>query len=321
MPISAPRGHRIPTAPPSTAPTPTPSTALPSTAASAPTPAAEPSDVFDGVRDMKARVGGAQWGGATVTKPPALLPSWRQALLEAEAEERADDEIIALLLVPALRDAERAKGDPLSRREMRLIEHDVRSRVEGPWKNAYAGHLRDVTASPTVKKQVERDVVFAHGPRVDGLRDPFTPVIAGAPGARDNEIVLWESRNAIVLVDTFAPSPKALVIPKAPARLPTDLSPAALDELGLLAAHVSDAFVRATGCPPAGMWINPPQHLTVRQLHVHVLPDIGVYTADGSPARALLEDASVRPQLLTWFDVLHKELVARLGTTTRSVAP
>jgi diadenosine tetraphosphate (Ap4A) HIT family hydrolase len=304
-----------------------PAVAAPSTAPSAPgtVPSSSPSsssgpgtdvDVFDGVRDMRSRVGAVAVGGATFTAVPALLDDWRQALLQAAAEKRADDEVIAPVLGPALQQAEQQKGEPLTRREGRGLEQDVRTRLQMPWDDAYRVHLADVTKSPAVRQQVERDVLLAERPRIAGLKDPFTPVIGNAPGARDQEIVLWENKNALVLVDTFAPSPKALVVPRASASLPVDLPKATLDELARLSAHVSDAFLQATGCPAAGIWVNPPQHLTVRQLHVHVLPDVGPYTADGAPARVLLEDAAMRPQLIAWFAAIGHELAARLGPPT-----
>jgi diadenosine tetraphosphate (Ap4A) HIT family hydrolase len=305
-----PRGSRARPARAVAAPSSTASTASTATTVPATTTTA---DAFHGARDMRVRVGATALSGPTTTAVPKLVDDWRGALLQAAAEGRADDEIIAPALGPALQRAEQHKGEALSRREARGVEHDVRQQLKQPWDDAYGVHLADVTKSPAVKRQVERDVLLAERPRIAALKDPFTPVIHNAPGARDNEIVLWENHNAIVLVDTFAPSPKALVVPKTPASVPTDLSPTTLDELARVAAHVSDAFLRATGCPAAGIWVNPPQHLTVKQLHVHVLPDVGAYTADGAPAKALLDDAQLRPQLLAWFSVVERELATKLG--------
>ncbi len=304
---------------PSTSSTPAPSTPAPSTPAPSTPAAASPpatTDVFDGARDMRVRVGVAVVGGSTTTAVPELLQDWRKALLEAAAEARADDEVVAPVLGPALARAEADRGEPLSRREARAVEHAVRKQLQQPWDDAYRAHLADVTRTPAAKQRVERDVLLEQRPRVAGLKDPFTPVIGNAPGARDGEIVLWESKSALVVVDTFAPSPKALVVPKSPASLPTDLPRASLDALARVAAHVSDAFLRATGCPAAGIWVNPPQHLTVKQLHVHVLPDLGPYTTDGAPAKALLDDAALRPQLLGWFDAIRSDLATHLGPSS-----
>ncbi|MBM4280726.1 MAG: hypothetical protein FJ137_08185 [Deltaproteobacteria bacterium] len=278
-----------------------------------PTPTPTMDDVFDGARDMRVRVGATGVGGPTTTAVPALLDDWRAALLAAAAEARADDEVVAPVLGPALARAEADRGEPLSRRQARVVEQAVRTQLQQPWDDAYRAHLADVTKTPPTKQRVERDVLLEQRPRVAALKDPFTPVVGNAPGARDGEIVLWESRSALVVVDTFSPSPKALVVPKTPASLPVDLPRAALDELARVAAHVSDAFMRATGCPAAGIWVNPPQHLTVKQLHVHVLPDLGPYTADGAPAKALLDDATLRPQLVGWFDAIRVDLAKHLG--------
>jgi diadenosine tetraphosphate (Ap4A) HIT family hydrolase len=274
-------------------------------------------DAFDAARDMRTRVGAVAVHGPTQTATPKLLEGWRESLLQAAAEDRADDEVIAPVLAPALQAAEAQKGEALSRREARGVERDVRQQLQQPWDDAYRAHLTDITRSSSTKKQTERDVVLEQRARIAQLKDPFTPLIADAPGARDHEIVLWESKQSIVVVDTFAPSPKALVVPKAPASLPIDLSAAALDELAVVAAHVSDAFMRSTGAPAAGIWVNPPQHLTVKQLHVHVLPDLGAYTADGAPAKALLDDATLRPPLVAWFDAIRDDLAQKLGPATR----
>ncbi len=274
-------------------------------------------DVFHASRDMRTRVGvAAIQAGPTTTAQPRLLEQWRQALLEAAAEDRADAEVLAPVRDQALADAEASKGSPLSRHEARSISRAVFQQHEADYDVAKQHHHRDLTKSPAAMKQTERDVVLEHRPRIQQLRDVFSPVAARRPGARDLEIVLWEHPRAMVLVDTFAPSPKALVVPKRPASLPTDLQPAELDEVAALAAHVSDAFMRATGSQPAGIWVNPPQHITVRQLHVHVLPDLGPYTADDAPARAFLEDPQFRPQLEAFFDGVKHELAARLGPPT-----
>jgi diadenosine tetraphosphate (Ap4A) HIT family hydrolase len=311
------RGH---TAPPASASSPdtvsSSTTAAVVTSAAATASAAHP-DVFHASRDMRTRIGvSAIQAGSTTTVVPRLLEGWRQSLLEAAAEDLADAEVLAPVRDQALADAAAHKGAPLSRQEARSVSRAVRKQHEAAYDDAKQHHHRDLSRSPAVMKQTERDVVLAHRPRIQQLRDVFTPVATRQPGARDLEIVLWESPRAMVLVDTFAPSPKALVVPKQPASLPTDLQPTELDELAALSAHVSDAFMRATGSQPAGIWVNPPQHLTVRQLHVHVLPDLGPYTADDAPARAFLEDPHFRPQLEAFFDGVKQELVARLGPPT-----
>ncbi len=264
--------------------------------------------------DMRYRVGvNAVTSGATQTAVPDLIKDWKTSLCEAAAEERAFDEVIAAPLAKALSQAEAQKGDELSRGEKRDVKHDVQQSLKKEYKNSLAEHHKDIVKSPSTKAKTERDVLLSERPRVDKLKDPFTAVIQNQPGARANEIVLWENKNAMVVVDTFADSPKALVVPKMPVSLPVDAPKGLLDEVSLIAAHVSDAFMRATGCPAAGIWVNPPQHLTVKQMHVHVLPDLGTFTQDGAPAKAFLEDAQFRPQLEAYFDVIKDELKKKLG--------
>jgi diadenosine tetraphosphate (Ap4A) HIT family hydrolase len=275
------------------------------------------SDAFHAGRDMRTRVGvSAVQAGPTTTATPKLLDDWRSALLEAAAEDLADAEVLAPVRDKALAEAEADKGEPLSRQETRAIGREVFKLLKADYEGAKQAHHKDLTKSPSTSKQTERDVLMAHRSRVDQLRDVFSPVAQRLPGARDHELVLWENQNAMVLVDTFAPSPKALVVPKQPVSLPIDAAPVLLDELAVLAAHVSDAFMRATGSPPAGVWINPPQHLTVKQMHLHVLPDLGPFTKDGAPAKAFLEDPQFRPQLEAFFAGISRELEARLGPAT-----
>jgi diadenosine tetraphosphate (Ap4A) HIT family hydrolase len=290
------------------------STATPASSTTAASPMTPAADAFHASRDMRTRVGvSAVQAGPTTTATPKLLDDWRAALIEAAAEDLADAEVLAPVRDKALAEAEADKGEPLSRQEVRAIGREVFTQLKTDYEAAKQAHLKDLTKSPSTKRQTERDVLMAHRPRVDRLRDVFTPVAQRLPGARDHEIVLWENNNAMVLVDTFAPSPKALVVPKQPVSLPIDASPVLLDELAIIAAHVSDAFMRATGSPPAGIWINPPQHLTVKQMHLHVLPDLGPYTKEGAPAKAFLEDPKFRPQLEAFFADVGREIAAKLG--------
>jgi len=293
----------------------TPTTQIPSTQQTQQAPA--DGDVFHGSRDMRTRVGVTTLtAGPTVTALPKLLDDWKVSLLDAAAEDLADAEIIAPVLDKALKQAESDKGESLTRQERRGISNGVYKQLEAEFETAKKAHHKDLTKSPAAKKRTERDVLLEQRPRVDKLKDVFSPVAQQLPGARDNEIVLWENKNLMVLVDTFAPSPKALVVPKEPVALPVDAKPVLLDELAVVAAHTSDAFSRALGTPPAGIWVNPPQHLTVKQMHVHVLPDAGPFTNDGHPAKAFLEDPQFKPQIEAFFATIAKELAAKLGPAT-----
>lgn len=57
-----------------------------------------------------------------------------------------------------------------------------------------------------------------------------------------------------MLVDLFAPCPKALVVPRKQMMFLVEADAATLTELARVAAHVSDAFGDVLGAPPAGIW-------------------------------------------------------------------
>lgn len=277
-------------------------------------PSAAASDVFHATHDMRHRVGvGAVVAGRTQTATPRLLDDWKLALLEAEADERAELEVIEPTFEQAVKKLEAAKGERLDRVELRQLHREVTKERKADFDVARAAHWQDINCSPSTRQQTERDVVLAQRPRVSKLRDVFTPIAQKQPGARDQEIVLWENRNVMVVVDTFSPSPKALVVPKATMQLPLDATAQQLDELAIIAAHVSDAFSQATGAPAAGIWINPPQHVAIRQLHVHVLPDLPAIAADGSPPKAFLADPQTRRQVEAHFAPITRALEASLG--------
>lgn len=296
--------------------TPSVATSSPSTASVSPASVAAPHDgndvgggLFHASRDMRSRVGiNAVTAGPTQTAVPRLLEDWKVALLEAAADDRADAEVFDPVFQARAAVAEQEKGEPLERGELRGLSREVRKELKAELSQSRQAHLAEITKSPSSRQRTERDVLMEQRPRVANLRDVFTPVAENQPGARDNEIVLWENKTTMVVVDTFAPSPKALVVPKDPVSLPVDVPQPLMDELALVAAHVSDAFMRALGTPPAGIWVNPPQHLTVKQLHVHVLPDAGHFDDDGNPAKAYLEDAQGRAAITAFFDKVKAEI-------------
>jgi diadenosine tetraphosphate (Ap4A) HIT family hydrolase len=278
--------------------------------------AAPVADVFNAAHDMRHRVGAsALVAGRTHTATPRLLDDWKHALLEAEADDRAHAEVVAPVFDHACHQAEAARGAPLDQTERRQLHRQVVHHHRSALDSARVAHWSDIDRSASTRQQTERDVVLAQRPRVSKLRDVFTPIAERQPGARDNEIVLWENKSIMVVVDTFASSPKALVVPKAPLHLPLDATPQLLDELAVVAAHVSDAFSSAGGAPPSGIWINPPQHVAIRQLHVHVLPDLAPFTADRSPPRTLLADPAARALVDAFFDTVSTELARGLGPT------
>jgi diadenosine tetraphosphate (Ap4A) HIT family hydrolase len=99
-----------------------------------------------------------------------------------------------------------------------------------------------------------------------------------------DETVLWEDSTILVLVDRD-PSPKGLVIPKARACFLVDITPSLRNELALIAAVTSDAFMHAAGrkCSATAIsqiYVNPPRSLGVKQLHVHVDPRNPIVVGD-----------------------------------------
>ena len=271
--------------------------------------------------DARYSVGVTALTGPTMTAVPRLLEDWRAMLLDAAAQDAAVAEN-SHFYDAALQAAENGnvneKGRPLTRREQRSVRDDVQlsPAQQQQLADSASAYLAQYNQSDKTKKSTEDVVLLAMRPELAGLRDPFTPVAQQKPGARDNEIILWEHHNLMVVVDTFAPSPKALVVPKTPVALPVDAPAGMLEELAVVAAHVSDAFSKKIGSRPAGIWINPPQHLTVRQLHVHVMPRGPDWTPDRTPLRALLADPKLRPAIQMWFADIAQELAAKLGPAT-----
>jgi diadenosine tetraphosphate (Ap4A) HIT family hydrolase len=158
---------------------------------------------------------------------------------------------------------------------------------------------------------------------VEQRRDPFGPVAARDAQARAREVVLWESPQAMVLVDLFSAYPKALVVPKQRVMFPTEAPAALLDELARVSAHVSDAFVALGAAESARIWINPPHDLTVRQLHIHVMPALGNWRAflalppaPGRRERAVDVMKQAKSQMQQVFAQLTKVLEANLGPST-----
>jgi diadenosine tetraphosphate (Ap4A) HIT family hydrolase len=296
--------------------TPVPGTIQPATDGMDATPA------FRAEHDLRYRAGvTAVTAGATTTAVPNLLADWKEALVDAAAQQSADAELEPVVQ-RALKDARDQKGDDLTRGEARMVRQGVRKLHQPQLRAAKSAYLAEYTKSPQARQKTERDVVLAERPYIAGLREPFGDVAANRQGARDDEIVLWENQNAMVLVDTFAPVPKALVVPKQSVMLPLDAPPGLLEELALIAAHASDAFASALGTPPAGIWVNPPQHLSVQQLHVHVLPKGNGYTDEGHSARDLLGDPAARQQIEAMFAGVGQALEQRLGKTqTPAVVP
>jgi diadenosine tetraphosphate (Ap4A) HIT family hydrolase len=281
--------------------------------------------------DQKIRTSSLSASGPTKTTIPDLLSDWKRSVLVAAAREAARAELMPEAQ-RLLDEAATQKGAPLADDEIEPIVDAFFERERGRLKTLQATHLQEFDKGPKERDRTIQRVVLEERPRVQALRDPFTPVALKDPTARAREVVLWENADAMVLVDLFATSPKALVIPKQPVMLALDAPDALLKDLALVAAHVSDALIDVSGAPPAGIWVNPPQDLTVRQMHVHVLPDLPDWLAfvgagqasDASaqggrrPVRAIqaAKDPQVLAQMQSFFQTLTKAIEQRLGPST-----
>jgi hypothetical protein len=147
--------------------------------------------------------------------------------------------------------------------------------IYGDWKK----HFPKAKSDDEVRREAER-----HRSRVQGLKDPFTPLISMTcpERAAERELVPWEDARAMAVVD-FSRRDKLLIIPKRlvpnePVNFPIDLWSSELDHMALVAAAACDALVEAGGREPSkgepscDMHIHPPSGLGVARLHVHVEP-------------------------------------------------
>lgn len=116
--------------------------------------------------------------------------------------------------------------------------------------------------------------------RVSQLRDPFSPLanVKCVDPARKGEVIVWEDDDALAIVDRDNKR-KILIVPKIKANFPFDLPRPMLAHLAKVAAATCDALLgSATTAGGIGstascdISVHPPAQLSVRQLHVHVLP-------------------------------------------------
>ncbi len=261
--------------------------------------------------DLRLRSGAVAGAGPTRTAVPDLLADWRTATLEATAHELAQHELMPELQ-QVLQSAARSNGGVLSPEDQASIADTFFEQNDKRIRTLARTHLGDLTKTPKHIDNTLSRVVVERRPRIQKKRDPFTPIAMHDPAARAKERVLWENPRVMVLVDLFAPCPKALVVPKKQMMFPIEADAATLTELARVAAHVSDALSDVTGAPPAGIWINPPQHLMVRQLHVHVLPQVKDYVDTGEP---LLHAAANDPSVMKKADALFAKVSAAIAKT------
>ncbi|MCC7073175.1 MAG: HIT domain-containing protein [Deltaproteobacteria bacterium] len=259
--------------------------------------------------DLRLRTGAVAGAGPTRTAVPDLMADWRSATLEATAHELAQQELMPELH-QVLQSAARSNGGMLSPEDQASIADTFFEQNDKRVRTLARTHLGDLSKTPKHIDNTLSRVVVERRPRIQKKRDPFTPIAMNDPAARAKERVLWENPRVMVLVDLFAPCPKALVVPKKQMMFPVEADAATLTELARVAAHVSDALSDVTGAQPSGIWINPPQHLMVRQLHVHVLPQVKDYVDTGEP---LLHAAANDPSVMKKADALFAKVSAALA--------
>lgn len=206
--------------------------------------------------------------GTSRRSVPELVSDWQAATLEAAVLETARRSYQEAL-TQAVLDAEAALGRDLTPRERRTVLTAVdAANFPAAEPRARAAVMGTKSRQQETIRQAQLDYARGRGAR---QRDPFAPLVQGAPASRAEERVLFESPTTLVVVDRFAQAPKALVIPKRFMTFPTEATGEELRELARVSGAVSRAFSRLSGAE-AEVWINPPQHLTVKRLHVHVAP-------------------------------------------------
>ncbi len=203
------------------------------------------------------------------TKAPALADDWFEAAYTAEAKHLANLDV-QKLIDDAIATEEAQLGRPLDRDEQRALARPIH---KAQFRGFYAKHYKKVAKDDASKKKAVSSAKRREKKRLEARgRDPFTPLAQGDRAARQKEVMLFEDADLMVVIDRFSPSPKALVVPKEQGMFPTDIKKATLAKLSEVSALVSDAFAQVAGSQPAEIWINPPQNLSLKQLHVHVQP-------------------------------------------------
>lgn len=211
-----------------------------------------------------------------------ILDGWR-----ASAFDAAITQLARASLKPEYQKAFDAQvrrfGRELSDEELQELSDQVQDSVDermldGARATVQAGLAND----PGAKARLVNDAAADLKARAPRLRNPFAPLAANDPVARAKEKVLWENGTLMVLVDRFSKAPHLLVVPKAPALLPQDAPPATLDEMGRVGKIASDVFTRVAGVGASETFVNPPQLISIGQLHMHVIPPMKALTDKGS---------------------------------------
>jgi diadenosine tetraphosphate (Ap4A) HIT family hydrolase len=199
-----------------------------------------------------------------------ILDGWRASSFDAGVTVLARQRLQPDYDKAIAANAERA-GRELDDDEVELVMEKVDDRLLDGARDQVFNQLK---GDPTAKTRIFNDAVADLKARAPKLRNPFADIAADDPKARAKETMLWESPQLMVLVDRFAQVPHVLVVPKAPALLPTDLPASALDEVGRVGKVASDVFTRLAHAKPSEIFVNPPQLVTIGQLHLHVIPGL-----------------------------------------------
>lgn len=115
-------------------------------------------------------------------------------------------------------------------------------------------------------------------PRVQQLPNPFTRLVVMDSTQLDaaQERRLWLDSMVMVIVDKFAPTPELLVTPRDTTMFPDKAGSMLVNQVTRVAAAAAEAMLhadkRSCAASSARIFINPPSGLSVRQLHVHVVP-------------------------------------------------
>lgn len=205
-------------------------------------------------------------GTGAAANAASILADWRQATFDAAITGLAEAQLKPQYEAALSRYAQRA-GRDLQDEEVMAVVEMVNERSLEP------ARQRILAGKPDRKKLVDQALADARR-ELPKMKDPFTPVARGDVKARAKERVLYENQSLVVLVDRFAQTPHILVVPKQRASLPTEIKPAVLDQMGKVAEAVSEAFTALTRSAPSQAWVNPPQRLTISQVHMHVEPGL-----------------------------------------------
>jgi diadenosine tetraphosphate (Ap4A) HIT family hydrolase len=200
----------------------------------------------------------------------AIIATWKKATLQATVTAIAREQLRPQYDA-AIQKQEKRFHHELTDDEKEIIVDRVNDKLlDGQRKQVMATVAND----PAAQAKLINGAVANLKEHLGELKNPFKALARGSEEARKKERIVWEDRHVMVLVDLFADSPKVLVVPKASAATPLDVAPRVLDEVGKLAQASAQAFTRIAKAKPADAWVNPPQYLSVAQLHMHVQPNL-----------------------------------------------